>query len=467
MGSGRARALASLGLLFCMTPLHCVYADTETVLPVRAFSGLAVDDRHRHVFIAQGDSITVVDFDGHIVTSIENQPGAAGMLVDSAHGVLYVALSAADAVSEIKTRTLVETRRRSLDLGVCPWTLAITHRLLWFGFLCGNGCDSCTRRPHIGGIGSLNPHRGDIVAYDLYTSGFEVPFYFPLLASTRRARNTLISVEGGLSPTDFYRYSVLPGGNLHPEVHVIAPDEYYTLDVAIEPDGLRVVTGAVAGQTGRIPGLKVFAVADFSYQFSYVTPGSNVPAVAISSDGQLVAGGLSDIFSGGGAYIFIFASGDSNPIGVYDFSSDGSTLYQRGLAFDRKAAKLFAVTATSASATLHILDDPRQPPPTTTTTTTTTTSSSTVTTTTIDYGPCTAARLGYACGTSAAYCYCAASCSGNCAPVCVQFTSQTSCQTDADCTSIPGGVCVEDPHVACSTTSGSCTSYGICVQPCP
>jgi hypothetical protein len=189
--------------------------------------------------------------------------------------------------------------------------------------------------------------------------------------------------------------------------------------------------------------------------------------VAISSDGQLVAGGNSDIFGAGGAYIFIFASGDSNPIGVYDFSSDGSRLVERGLAFDRKASKLFAVTENLASATLHILDDPRHPLPTTTTTTTTitTTSSSTVTTTSIDFGPCTPAMVGYRCGSSAAYCYCAASCSGNCAPLCVQFTSQSFCQTDADCASIPGGLCVVDPHVACSTTSGSCN--GVCVQPCP
>ena len=126
-----------------------------------------------------------------------------------------------------------------------------------------------------------------------------------------------------------------------------------------------------------------------------------------------------------------------------------------------------AIVYTSIRYIIYPIQTTKTTESTTTTTTTTTTSSSTVTTTTIDYGPCTAARLGYACGTSAAYCYCAASCSGNCAPVCVQFTSQTSCQTDADCTSIPGGVCVEDPHVACSTTSGSCTSYGICVQPCP
>ncbi len=169
MSPGRVRTLICLGFLYCIAPRHSLWADTETVLPVRAFSGLAVDHRHRHVFISQGDSITVVDFDGHIVTSIENQPGAAGMLVDSAHGVLYVALSGADAVSEINTKTLVETQRRSLGLGVCPRTLAVAHRLLWFGFTCSNNaCPSCTRQPQVGGIGSLDPRRGDIVAYDAF-----------------------------------------------------------------------------------------------------------------------------------------------------------------------------------------------------------------------------------------------------------------------------------------------------------
>src|SRR6266404_1231385 len=386
MGSGRATALVSLGLLFCITPLRCVYADTETVLPVRAFSGLAVDERHRHVFISQGDSITVVDFDGHIVTSIENQPGAAGMLVDSAHGVLYVALSGADAVSEINTKTLAETQRRSLGLGVCPWTLAVAHRLLWFGFTCSNNaCPSCTRQPQVGGIGSLDPRRGDIVDYDGFTSGFGVPLYFPLVASTHRVRNKLIAAEGGLEPTEFYRYSLLPDGRLHPEVQVFASDECFTLDVAIEPDGRRIVTGALVAscQTERVAGLRVYAVADFSYELSYVTRLSPVVAVAISSDGQLVAG------AGGFSYIFIFASGDSNPIGVYDFSSDGWSSFERGLAFDRKADKLFAVGENSTSFTLRILDDPRHPLPTMTTTTTTTTTSSTSTSTSTTQPPCT------------------------------------------------------------------------------
>src|SRR5437868_7019019 len=55
------------------------------------YGAIVVDDAHAHVFIStpQANAVRVFDFDGNPVTTIQNLPGAKGLLINGS--TLYVA----------------------------------------------------------------------------------------------------------------------------------------------------------------------------------------------------------------------------------------------------------------------------------------------------------------------------------------------------------------------------------------
>ena len=168
------------------------------VPPVRSllggFTDMEVDAAHGHVFVtgyvSEDSALYVYDYQGHLVTVMDNEPGAAGLVLDG--DLLYVALWAADAISTIDTATLTEVSRTPLRPGLeCPNSMTRSGNRLWFGYTCT--FDS-------GGVGYLDITTGQ--------SGFLVPtgaFYDPLVAASG---DILVTADRGLGPITLYEYDV-------------------------------------------------------------------------------------------------------------------------------------------------------------------------------------------------------------------------------------------------------------------
>src|SRR6266446_5482641 len=277
----RWRHLHRAALLALLLPANAV-SYTTTPLPSGGFYGdMAVDNTHRQVFISKGDSITVTDFDGHLVTTITGEPGAAGMALDRLDRLLYVALGSADAIAQIDTQTFAEIARRPLGLGgACPGMITIARHLIWFGFTCEINCNCPPFVP--AGIGSLDFRRGRVKLFSSQGS-LPVPIYHPVVKSTPRLRNVLLA--GDLTYGALIKYRLPRDGKPQLEMHQYGGDNLQ--DFAITPDGAHVIAAA-----GGIYHLSSFRMADLAPDAEYPT-GPYPEAVAITSDSAYVAGGLS------------------------------------------------------------------------------------------------------------------------------------------------------------------------------
>ena len=369
--------LVAVLLLLAAPRAHATGVDTEIQLPSAEFFSLMVDDRHRRVFIAQADAIAVLDFDGNIVGSID-EPRATGMVLNRSRHILYAALSGANAIAAVNTRTLIENFRVPLDLGPYnPTTLAVVRNLIWFGYACQPG--TLCNGPLPGGIGSLDARRGIVKLYQGNLS-FSSPYpgFFALLHTVKTDPRRLIAATGYGDPAILYNFQIASHG-----VPVLQASAYSltypgTLenlqDIAVTPDGSHIIAAPGAPYE-----LDSFRLPDLSFVGSYST-GPYPTAVAITADGQYVAAGLL-VFNP--PDLLVFPIGGSTPIASYGFPyyPEPEEVQARGMAFDATGDRLFVVVRnilTNPYAALHVISDPLHPPTPTTTTTSTTTTSTTI-----------------------------------------------------------------------------------------
>src|SRR3954447_17677081 len=130
-----APAAAVLALL---APAHAS-AGSVTALNLTGYADMVVDDAHQHVFVtgrAGDSSVIVLDYSGVLLTTITNEPGAAGMALDTANDTLYVALSSSNGISAIDTTTLAESARISIAPASAATKLALAGGRLWFAHDC-------------------------------------------------------------------------------------------------------------------------------------------------------------------------------------------------------------------------------------------------------------------------------------------------------------------------------------------
>jgi hypothetical protein len=234
---------------------------------------MEVDTAHGLVFVTAAptgsSSVLVFDYRGRLVTSIENQPGAAGMALDG--NQLHVALWGAAAISTIDTVTLSEVARRPLEPYLaCPNTLVQSGTRLWFGYTCE--FDN-------GGVGYLDLMSGE--SGPLEPNG---SFYDPLVAVSNSG--ILITADRGLSPVTLYEYDVSetprllrwefnPGGGTSDLV-----------DLDITADGEHLLVSALTPSQY----VQSFALSDLQLDGTYIEPeypnGANV-----APDGMVVIAG--------------------------------------------------------------------------------------------------------------------------------------------------------------------------------
>src|SRR6266567_775845 len=251
---------------------------TGTILPsLYSMYAMVVDDAHQHVFVTGSGSNSVVDvlnFDGTLDATIQNEPGAAGMALDTSHGRLYVALQGQGHISVIDTTVDPPVERKSIPVGVASplmGPIAIAHKRLWFSY------GSCAQS---GGVASVQRGTGRVRTYGGQGLSGD---YCPMLNTSPVDPNLLIEWDAGLTPTTLNRFdlSVNPpklmqsawvGGNLH--------------EIAFSPDASVFYTAA-----GGPEEIDTYLTATLQ-QIGPTCAGSYPPdAVALSADGRhLVAG---------------------------------------------------------------------------------------------------------------------------------------------------------------------------------
>ncbi|MGW7210681.1 YncE family protein [Streptomyces sp. NPDC054837] len=114
----------------------------STALPISYHADMAVDAVHRRLYMADivTGSVLVTDFDGRLLRTLKNKPGAADLVLSPDSRTLYVALSGGDAIAAVDTGTYREKARYTTGDGTAPLRLALAGDTLWFSY--GSDWDS-------------------------------------------------------------------------------------------------------------------------------------------------------------------------------------------------------------------------------------------------------------------------------------------------------------------------------------
>jgi YVTN family beta-propeller protein len=164
---------------------------------------MAVDDAHRHVFLAQhsdyaSNSIEVLRFDGRRVDGIGGLGDIGGMVVDGS--TLYAASRHSWTIAVIDTATMEITRRIELD--VQPHGLALAGGRLWFG-----ADHNCFHESAV--LSSVDPVTGEVRQY---TTSHPDEVGCPILHSSPQYPDILLMADAGPSPSGLFAFDVSDGG---------------------------------------------------------------------------------------------------------------------------------------------------------------------------------------------------------------------------------------------------------------
>lgn len=302
------------------TPLTVSPAQADGIvsLPIAGFSDILVDQAHGHVFITGGtgsSSIVVTNLDGAIQTSIPNAYGAAQMLLSQDGTKVYVGLTQADGVGVIDTTTLAMTKV-STGATTCPYDVAETAGRIWYSY-------SCTGS---GGVGYISTSDNSVHA------GIRNEFGRMTLESSPNLPGEVVLARVGTSPGQIYIATVTEGEGGAVTLPTRVQVEVDARDLAITPDGSRIVTTEMAPYEHP-----VYLTADLSADGSYATD-AYPNAVAIRADGMVAAG------IDGDPDIWLYQAGSRELFRSYTFSSPSMRVAEGGLAFG--STRLYAIEQT-------------------------------------------------------------------------------------------------------------------------
>ncbi|MBC2906991.1 YncE family protein [Streptomyces cupreus] len=339
--TGRAAVSAALGISLLGFGPSASAADSSTQLPISSHEDIVVDGVHRHVFISDpaSGSVVVTGYDGTVVKQIDGEPGASGLALSADSGTLYVALRTADAISAIDTATLQETARYSTGAGTAPQYPAIAGGKVWFGY----GGEPW------GGIGYVDLSGPDPVIH-APSGGGRTFASAPILASSPGNPGLLVAGDASVSPPVLAVYDVSTGDERQTAHTSISGGS--VADLAVTPDGKDVVVASGAPYYHQS-----YSTSDLSPSNRYTT-GAYPNAVAITPDGSTLAAGLYAPYD---PDVYLFQPSVDTQLKNYDFpstSTDTTTLQEAGLAWAPDGSRLFALTKTYglSTLTLRVLD---------------------------------------------------------------------------------------------------------------
>ncbi|WP_328681890.1 hypothetical protein [Streptomyces sp. NBC_00343] len=199
-------------------------AASGVALPIAGFSHLSVDAAHGHFFLSEGDP-----------TTIQREPGAAGLALSNDGSTVYAALPDQDAIAAIDTNTLTETARYAIGTGTRPDSPTVARGTLRFGY---------------GGAGAGGTGSVDATGAVKTARGCGSWAGSPLLATTPTSSGTLVAAvrTGDTSASAFVTYRVADGRLTRQAARALpAPDLRYRYRVRghYTPPAAGARTGAV------------------------------------------------------------------------------------------------------------------------------------------------------------------------------------------------------------------------------
>jgi hypothetical protein len=231
---------------------------------------MVVDTTHGRVFLTGGgsDGVVVRNLAGGPVTTITNEPGAAGMALSADRTLLYVALSGGDAVSAIDTTLLTEVARYATGAASCPSTLAVASGKVWFGY---ENCDT-----RLSNVGSIDPTTVPAtVSKGLW--GSDSSSGTPRLESSAAKPELLVLWRTGYPGT-------LQVGDVSTGDLVLGASRALSGGAALSEDGVHIPTA----QSGQAP-QHSFSSADLSQDGTFAT-NVTFPGVLATGPSGAVAG---------------------------------------------------------------------------------------------------------------------------------------------------------------------------------
>jgi DNA-binding beta-propeller fold protein YncE len=329
-----ALALAVGSASFASTGETTPAGVTETPLPINPTYEpyMAVDPVGQHVFVAasQGTSaVYVLDFNGNLVKTITGEPGASGMVVDTATHTLYVADYDATAIAEIDTQTLTETSRFSTAPYAGAYDLAIAGGKLWFT-TASNG-QGVTASATLDGSNITDAGFGGAM----------------LLAASADGKFLAVG-NHETEPSGFSVYDV--SGSAPTLVSSSGANGCeFVQDITFDPSAANVLVAC-----GFPYYVSALSTSNGLSSSTYPT-GAYPTAVAVSADGKYVAAGRSG--TSGADDLSVYPAGDTTPVESWDIGSN--VIMAHSLAFSPDATRLFALSrAASGNLALEVIDDP-------------------------------------------------------------------------------------------------------------
>lgn len=309
---------------------------TETPLPTdpTAEPYLAVDPVGHHVFVAAGQgtsAVYVLDFNGNLVKTITGEPGASGMVVDTATHTLYVADYDATAIAEIDTQTLTETSRIHLTAQYAgAYDLALAGGKLWFAT--GSSGQGVTASANLDGS-------------NITDAGFGGGM---LLAASADGKFLAVGSHD-VEPSGFTVYDV-SGNAPYPQVSSSGANGCeFVRDITFDPAAAHVLVAC------GFPDYVSAISASTGLSNSTYPTGAYPTAVAVSADGNYVAAGRSG--TSGANDLSVYPAGATTPVGSWDIGS--TVIMEHSLAFSPDATRLFALSsAPGGNLALEVIDDP-------------------------------------------------------------------------------------------------------------
>jgi hypothetical protein len=285
------------------------------------FATVAIDANHQHVLVStpSGNQVDVLSYSGALVQRITGISGAYGMWVGDRYA--FVAASTTGAIMRIDLSNLSAAPVVFAKGLADPRWLVVSGGRMWVA----------QQHPYDdqGSLAAINNTTGAVTQYPTPT------YYYPDLATSPGAPNSLFLEEDGITPAPFYRLSVAGGAPAQVAANTQTPLDGAS-DFAVSPDGTGVVSnGGEPG--GRYNFYELNASTLQPDGFDY--PGQTYPsAISFSSSaGGRVATGLAGFYSTPDVVVYrigsttpIFTATTTDPSGYHDVDSHGLALSPDG-----------------------------------------------------------------------------------------------------------------------------------------
>ncbi len=331
LGAVVARAAPALSAS-TPTPLLQDPPDTQQPLSGGPAVSFVVDAVRGHLFASTlypVSTVMVTDMDGALVTTLPDEAGASGMAISPDGATLYVALSAADAISVIDLATLTELRRIPTGAASCPTWLATAGNRLWVSY----GCSYNTAA-----IVSVDPAPPSLALPPAPDDRYYMP---PRIASASPTASVLVASIGSAFSSTLDRYDV--SSAVAVRTRTLHSDQMlYGQALAVSPDGATIFVNAT-DTSARLAsgGLASYAMADLSTRGFYRT--CPFPqGVAVSPDGTHLAVSCDGMYTND---VWVFPVGVFTPTHARDYPVLGSP--GPPIAYSPDGSKLFLYRRTS------------------------------------------------------------------------------------------------------------------------